>query len=161
MPRIYVTLPIEERFWPKVRGGAPDECWEWQASRTPGGYGRIGCGDRVGGWAAAHRVSWELHHGPIPSGLLVLHRCDNPPCVNPAHLFLGTHADNGADRDAKGRRNDARGERHASARLTVEQVREIRAQLGDVPKKELARRYGVRYQSIQAIASGKSWGWLT
>lgn len=93
---------MEERFWPKVAKRGPDECWEWTASRTPQGYGKIG--RRKGeSPAIASRVSWEMHNGPIPDGLHVLHRCDNPPCVNPAHLFLGTNADNQRDMRAKGR----------------------------------------------------------
>lgn len=88
------------RFWAKV--GVVGECWEW-STRTnyhPMGYERM----RVEGrqWMV-HRLSWVIHNGPIPAGLCVLHRCDNPPCVNPAHLFLGTNLDNNRDRDAKGR----------------------------------------------------------
>jgi hypothetical protein len=90
---------LAERFWEKVdRSG---ECWTWTASKIGRGYGQIGItrsrSDR------AHRVSWRLAHGEIPNGLCVLHRCDNPSCVNPAHLFLGTKGDNAADRQKKGR----------------------------------------------------------
>lgn len=92
--------PLADLFWHLVDKRGPDDCWPWQGSLYVG-YGRIKDGQR--GRVGAHRVSWELHHGPIPDGLWVLHRCDNPPCVNPAHLFLGTPGDNVRDMHAKGR----------------------------------------------------------
>lgn len=110
-----MDIQARERFWSKVdRGGGPDACWLWTAHKTRGGYGQL----RVDGHqATAHRVSWELAHGPIPPGhgyhgTCVLHRCDNPPCCNPSHLFLGTNADNMADMKAKGRQ--ARGDTHGA-----------------------------------------------
>lgn len=93
------SRPVAERFWSYVQRG--DECWTWIGARDANGYGRLSLPGR--GTIGAHRVSWELHRGEIPDGLCVLHRCDNPPCVWPEHLFLGTHADNVADRIAKGR----------------------------------------------------------
>jgi len=90
---------MEERFWAKV--DRTDDCWLWTACRTTHGYGQFRP-ERSRG-AQAHRVAWELTNGPIPAGMLVLHRCDNPPCVNPAHLFLGTQSDNMRDMYAKGR----------------------------------------------------------
>ena len=77
-----------------------DQCWLWLAGKNKDGYGKVKIHGRS---LQAHRVSWEIHHGPIPAGLNVLHRCDNPACVNPAHLFVGTALDNNRDRDAKGR----------------------------------------------------------
>ena len=85
----------EERFWAKVRKGDPDECWIWIASKGGHGYGTFRADkDTV---TKAHRFSWELHNGKIPKGMMVLHRCDIPLCVNPAHLFIGNHTDNMQD----------------------------------------------------------------
>jgi hypothetical protein len=94
-------VPIETRLWEKVQKEPNGGCWLWTGGTTNGGYGVIGVGR--GRLHRAHRISWEIANGPIPDGLKVLHRCDNPPCVNPAHLFLGTQVDNMRDCAAKGR----------------------------------------------------------
>ena len=104
----FVSRPLLDRFWEKVNKHGPIPanhpdlglCWLWTAHTADFGYGRMHI---VGGPARTHRISWELHNGPIPAGMLVLHHCDNPPCVNPAHLFLGTAGDNMRDMVAKGR----------------------------------------------------------
>ena len=93
------TIPLERRFWDKVTMG--DGCWEWTGTRHSWGYGLLGGRRKV--HLRAHRVSWEIHFGPIPAGLYILHHCDNPRCVRPDHLFLGTHRDNMADMVKKGR----------------------------------------------------------
>lgn len=92
--------PIAERFWEKVRKGDAGDCWEWTANRHQFGYGMFAVRNVP---TTAMRVAWELTYGPIPSGLHVCHHCDNPPCCNPAHLFLGTAKDNLGDAARKGR----------------------------------------------------------
>lgn len=96
-------LPVEERFWSKVATKGPDDCWEWGAGIGANGYGKFRLSDPRRE-AGAHRMAWALAKGAeVPEGLCVLHKCDNPPCCNPAHLFLGTKGDNNRDRAEKGR----------------------------------------------------------
>lgn len=147
---------LEERFWEKVDKKGSDECWEWVACLVAG-YGLFGGDQKV---EMAHRVSWKLHYGLIPNGLCVLHRCDNPPCVNPVHLFLGTHADNMRDRDQKGRGKvpDQKGEANSGAKLTAEDVREIRRRIGNGEKQQaLADEFDVVQPSISHIIHGRTW----
>lgn len=148
---------LEERFWDKVDKRGPDDCWEWQGSMTRG-YGMI----RVGkGTQRAHRVSWEMANGPIPEGMNVLHHCDNPSCVNPAHLFLGTQADNVHDMQAKERKADLHGKRNGRARLTEQDVYKIREMIKQgISQRVIAKEYGVTFQEIGNINTGVSWGWL-
>lgn len=127
-------IPPEKRFWPKVRVSDEYSCWEWVGSKDACGYGVLFRSDRTAPrMFKAHRLSWEIHNGPIPNGLHVLHKCDNPKCVNPSHLWLGTQADNNKDRDAKGRCRskgghvaDQRGIKNGNARLSDEMVLQIR-----------------------------------
>lgn len=135
-------------FWENV--GKSDGCWLWTGAIGSGGYGRF-LGE------AAHRWSYEQAYGPIPDGLWVLHRCDNPPCVRPDHLFLGTHQDNMDDMEQKGRQ--AMGERHGCARLAPEQVQAIRSRyaVGGVSYGSLAKEYDVSKATIGHIVSGRLW----
>src|SRR5688572_12699995 len=114
-----MRLEKDDAFWAKVQRGKPDECWPWTGGGMPQGYGHFQTGSGTDGtrktWKA-HRYAWTLLVGPIPDGLHLCHHCDNPPCVNPAHMFIGTHRENNADKVAKMRQ--ARGETFSIAKLT-------------------------------------------
>ena len=98
-----VSGSLPERFFAKLAPPTQSGCIEFMGKRQNKGYGHIGSGGHKGRTLLAHRVAWELANGPIPDGLLVCHRCDNPPCCNPEHLFLGTKSDNALDQIGKGR----------------------------------------------------------
>jgi len=152
---------LAERFWAKVDKKGQGECWEWTGAKVPGDYGVIGKGGSGSGLLLAHRVSWELVNGPIPAGKCVLHRYDNPSCVNPHHLFLGTMVDNQQDMIKKGRANKARGERQGNSKLTEQDVHEIRAMLArDISQTVIAEKYDVARTTIGSINTGTNWGWL-
>lgn len=164
MPRIYTKQPTEDRFWSKVdKSGA---CWEWTRANNGGGYGKFPVSTPTG-WKMryAHRVAYELTFGPIPDDICVLHRCDNPSCVNPAHLFLGTHGDNMQDMANKGRNYvHARhhpqpcGEQSHRAKLKEIEVREIRALCASgLTQQEVGSRYGVSRSTVEDIVCGRTW----
>lgn len=150
-------LPIADRFWDKVTKGWPDGCWLWSGT-TNLKYGYLGIARNRK--VRAHRFSWELHNGPIPADLHVLHKCDEPSCVNPAHLFLGTQADNNADMYCKGRSNAVRnGEDNGFAKLTVAGVREIRRRLAAGDRQvDIAADSGTHQTNVSLIATGRAWG---
>jgi len=144
------------RFWSKVRIRGFSECWPWQAGKADG-YGAFGIGRSQN--FLAHRVAWTLANGPIPAGLCVCHHCDNPPCQNPRHFFLGTQGDNARDRARKGRQIPPRGERNGQAKLNNKKVCAIRAEYvsGHISQKTLARQFGVTQSNISLIVHHKRW----
>lgn len=144
-----VRASTEDRFWSKVEKS--DGCWEWQGSRTKG-YGKFWAGS--GGLVRAPRFSWKLHNGPIPDGLHVLHSCDNPPCVRPDHLFLGTNLENIRDRMAKGRRTRIA----TPIRFTRADVDAMRALVASgVAKKAVARQYDTSPAFIRRVVTFRVW----
>jgi len=165
-----MTGTLQERFEAKVDrlpGLGPDgSCHEWTAGRNRDGYGQIneGRGQITEGTPSrrlltAHRVAWELVNGPIPDGLCVLHKCDNPPCCRVDHLFLGTQIENIADRDAKGRGNPAKGSDHWSAKLNEGDIPGIRSLLATgFTQEHIGRIYGVTHTTISRIKTGRRWG---
>lgn len=157
-----------DKFWSRAKR-TPNGCWEWQGAKSCG-YGVVYFQKRN---AFTHRLAWNITHGAIPDGMFVCHKCDNPPCVNPDHLFLGTPTDNVHDMRDKGRLvpptgmkhwaardpERARGERNGSAKLTQANVDSIRAALerGERPR-SLADSNGVSVSTIYSIARGDNWG---
>jgi hypothetical protein len=146
--------PWIDRFWQKVRKSEDGGCWEWQGARNSHGYGSFGINKRSQG---AHRVMYELERGPIPPGMYVLHRCDNRNCVNPAHLYLGTHLANIHDMVAKQRHQY--GEAHFRHKLTERIVRDMRRRYysGQATQVQLAAEYGIHNRTAQRAIIGKTW----
>ena len=142
--------PLEVRFQKSFVPDPNTGCWLWIAAPGSGGYGQISYKNKS---TRAHRVSWMIHRGEIPQGMDVLHKCDCRPCVNPDHLFLGTHVDNAHDRHQKKR--DAYGEKHGMAKLTDEDVVAIRQDARS--NIELAKLYGLHRTTPQAIRVRKIW----
>ena len=159
------AVPLSDRFWKNVNKsdmGNPENCWRWVGGYWHEyGYGQISV---LGKTFGAHRVSWMIHFGEIPQGMSVLHKCDNPPCVNPSHLFLGTTVDNMHDRKEKGRYelNKAVGECAGRHKLSEGDVLGI---VGDYQDGErvfvLSKKYSISRQCIEHILDGDSWMYLT
>lgn len=147
-------MTVKERFAKFVAVGKPDECHVWTGYRSWTGYGRF---RYQGKTRNAQRVAWQLAHGPIPIGLCVCHKCDNPPCVNVEHLFLGTPKDNATDKASKGRAQ--RGDWHPNSKLNDALVAELlsRAKSGPVNMAQIAREIGVDRVTISYVLSRKTW----
>lgn len=170
MVPIKLSKSLKLKFWGQVRKS--NRCWTWKGALFENGYGQLQ-------GLRAHRISWTIHFGKIPEGLLVLHKCDNPSCVNPVHLFLGTHQDNMTDMKSKGRSAFGdrspmalypevrpKGELNGRSKLTAEDVRYIRltyvkGSQGPTGSTELATKFGVSTVLIQQIAKNKIWTHLT
>ena len=151
---------LEGRFWAKVdksAAGPNGDCWEWQAYLNARGYGVINV---FGKLDLAHRISWAFAFDrKVPDGMCVCHSCDNPKCVNPAHLWIGTNRDNVNDRQRKGRHTPCRGTQNGKSKLSEAEVLQIRASTGS--HAELSRQFGVTHQVIRAIRVGQIWRHLS
>jgi hypothetical protein len=140
--------PLAERFWDKVKRGGADECWPWTARVDDKGYGQFKV--RHGLLLRAHQVSWDLHFGTRPDGAVVRHTCDNPPCVNPAHLELGSHGDNADDRETRGRTRGV-----TVVRRPASDIAEMRrARATGVSQRDIARAFGVSQPYVSRVVRG-------
>ena len=150
-----VRRSLKDRFWSHVKKGKQDECWLWLGPLDHYGYGKINRGGWHGKTLKAHRVSWEFANGLIPSGMCVLHHCDNPRCVNPAHLFLGTHGDNARDRERKHRGNHGK--------LSKQKALEVYALAtqADITQREIGIEYDIDGNTVSDIKLGITWAWIT
>lgn len=149
----FKVVPIASRFWKHVK--KTKTCWIWTASKFKTGYGQIraieGSPQRN---VKAHRLSWELHNGPIPNGMFICHSCDNPACVRPDHLWLGNNQTNMADRQKKGR--TAKGENSGHV-LTEKQVKEMRKRYPKESQRGLAKIFGVSSETARKAILGMTW----
>lgn len=148
----------QERLWSNIKLAPGESCWEWKKYRNQKGYGRTSREDRL---YLAHRLAYESANGPIPEGLDVLHKCDNPPCCRPDHLFTGTNDQNVKDRQSKGRSSKKsinRGEKNGMSKFSPSQVQEIRTLASQgLSTHQIAKRYGVWNMAIWRIVKRKRW----
>ena len=149
-----MTPAIQQRFEEKFT--KTDTCWLWHANKLPKGYGLF---KLHGTMARAHRVAYELYKGPFEKTLHVLHTCDNPSCVNPDHLWLGTNADNVKDKKMKGRAQGFQGAENPRALLTKDQVIEMRALWAtkQISQGRLAKQFGIKLGTVSGIVNGTAW----
>lgn len=158
MYRQRATTPIEERFWSKVDKKSDSECWLWIGAKNRRGYGVLGSGRRANATTiGAHRISYQIHYGDIPDDYVVMHKCDNPSCVNPNHLAAGTNWDNVHDMVKKNRH--PKGKHHGRAILTPEKVKEIkhRYKTEKISYRQLADEYQINHSQIYRIMNGINW----
>jgi hypothetical protein len=149
------SAEVQERFWKKVEVLGPDECWQWTASKARGGYGQFCFQKRP---ERAHRISYEITNGPIPPGLCVCHKCDDPGCCNPNHLFLGTNAENMTDKVEKGRQARVQGSDQGSSKLTeVDIPLIVAAYESGLTLAEVGVMFGVRGETVRGILRGDEW----
>ena len=150
-------LTFEERLCRRTIKLGPDDCWLWTGSKDPKGYGYLREGTKS---IRVHRIAYELHNGSIPNGKCVCHRCDNPSCLNPNHLWLGTHRENMEDMAQKGRawKPTWFGETNPSSKLNLEKVKEIRARYNNgEPQRSIAKDYGIHQVTVSDIVTYASW----
>lgn len=155
LPSIQYMSDFADRFWSHVN--KEGDCWEWLGGKNKNhnGYGRFYLKGKM---YRAHRVSWELSNKrEIPKDMIVMHSCDNPSCVNPAHLSIGTHKENTQDCIKKERKASCLGVLNSSCKLTAEQVKEIRSLRGVISHRELGEKYGVSKSLIGLIQQGRRW----
>jgi hypothetical protein len=146
-------LLLKDRFYLKFTINNENGCWEWAANRFPKGYG---CFKLNGKSQAAHRVSYEIHIGKIKKGMVICHHCDNPCCVNPAHLFMGTQKENLLDRKEKGR--SIFGEKNGRSKLKTADINKIRLLLKNkIDQRDIAKEFGVGQTTISRIKMNESW----
>jgi len=158
MPRIYTRISPQIRFWQYVVKS--DECWKWTGAKHEFGYGLLNNGGKRGRVIRAHRLSYEIHKGPVPDGSIVCHSCDNPECCNPEHLWLGSLKDNAQDCSKKGRTRGGTvaGPQHHRAKLTDADILAIRAAYikGKTTLKSVGAIYGVTYATVSRIVHSRT-----
>jgi len=151
-------VPLLERFWPRIRMASDEGCWEWTGQLSRAGYAVLSApgGRRP---ILAHRLSWEIHFGQIPDGLFVCHKCDNPACVRPDHLFLGTPKDNTADMIRKGRNTPALGARNGNVKLDRSVIPEIRYVYasGGLSLAAVGRMFSTSHRNVAHIVRRSTW----
>jgi len=157
----YTKEDFARRFWTRVKISDLLECWEWQGA-TVAGYGNLYVGPFAKGNVVtrrAHRIAWEMTYGSIPVKMWVLHKCDNRLCVNPAHLFLGSPAQNSADMVRKNRQ--ARGETHSQSKLTEDNVREIRLMVfSGQSQGDVAKKFDIDPSTVSNIITRRTWNFV-